>query len=133
MRVTVTVRGLDRLAARLAALAPAVAGEGRGAVAEQGEATLAQVRERTPVKSGFTRDAARTVLEDDGLAAHTGWAAEDFTNAGRPFTPPYLEYGTRNTPATPMLGPAFQELRQTFPAAAAAAAARALRKETRGQ
>jgi HK97 gp10 family phage protein len=79
-----------------------------------------------PVDTSFMRDHLTTVFSDDGLVFEGGYRDSDFSAAGLPFYPPFVEDGTRLAPAQPHLRPAFEETVREFGRDVGAALRRAI-------
>lgn len=82
----------------------------RKAVRTSGDNCKALTQLFCAVDTGFMQEHVKTVYADAGLSFETGWEAMDFFDAGRPFYPPFVEFGTRFMSAQPALGPAFAEI-----------------------
>lgn len=67
-----------------------------------------------PVDTGFMQDSLRLEFQPEGLGYELGWREEDFTGAGLPFYPVYVEFGTSKMAAQPSLFPARDAVRPVF-------------------
>lgn len=65
--------------------------------------------ERAAKDTGFMAEHVREWLSEKGLKYRVGWTAQDFIAAGKPFYPPYPEFGTSRQPAQPALIPSARE------------------------
>lgn len=127
-RLTLRVRNAAAVVANLRAFDRRYQREVRAAVRVAGHYARTRVQAYAPVRTGFMRRGVRTTFSDDALSYTVGWDAADFTKAGKPFYPPYQEYGTVTIAPRPSLGPGGREgaeyLRQRLRAALQASVAR---------
>ena len=112
--VSVTVKNASATIARIHAADQACQDAVRQAVRDAGEFCRELTQATVPVDTGFLRDNVVTTYRGDGLQFETGWRADDFLGAGKPFYAPYVEFGTRRMAARPSLGPAYEETRRYF-------------------
>lgn len=128
LRMTVGTRGLAALAANFQAADARVQRRSREIVAKYAEKQFRLTRELAPVDTGFLRSHIRKRVSDDGLAYEVGVREEDFADAGRPFYPIYLEFGTRFMSARPFVFPARDKVAPEFKRALRAELSAAIRR-----
>lgn len=114
MQVTLKVTGVSGAVRNLYAADAEINTALRRVNREAMRDTAALVRQWCPVDTTFMVRHVREDLTRDELKFRVGWDAADFTAAGLPFYPPYVEYGTINSPAQPSLGPAWREMRPLY-------------------
>lgn len=66
------------------------------------------------VDTGFMQENLTLEFLPSELGYELGWQASDFIGAGRPFYPPYVEFGTVKMAAQPALFPARDAIRPEF-------------------
>jgi HK97 gp10 family phage protein len=104
--MTLGTRNIRALAANFAAADARTQQTARKIVAKYAEKQFRLTRELAPVDTGFLRAHIRKRVSDDGLAYEVGVREDDFEDAGKPFYPVYLEFGTRFMSARPFIFPA---------------------------
>lgn len=114
LRMTVGTRGLAGLAANFQAADARTQRRSREVVAKYAERQFRLTRELAPVDTGFLRSHIRKRISDDGLAYEVGVREDDFDDAGKPFYPVYLEFGTRFMAARPFIFPARDKVYPEF-------------------
>lgn len=79
---------------------------------EASKMLLGEAIARVPVKSGTLRDSLSIKKSRDGLSAKVGVIGR--AKAKRAFYAKWVEYGTKNAPAKPFIGPAKAIVRQHY-------------------
>lgn len=105
------VRGITGLIANVRAFDRIAQREIKSAVAQGMEETVDLTQQLCAYDTGFMHDHVRGELSEGGYTYKVGWKEEDFTAAGHPFYPPYVELGTSVSPAQPALFPAHEAMR----------------------
>ena len=130
IRMTVGTRGLSALAANFQARDARAQRRSREIVARYAEKQFRLTRELAPVDTGFLRAHIRKRVSDDGLAYEIGVREDDFADAGKPFYPLYLEFGTRFMSARPFIFPARETIAPQFRRAITAELSAAIRRRS---
>ncbi|QBI56800.1 HK97-gp10 family putative phage morphogenesis protein [Streptomonospora litoralis] len=107
-RVSVEIRGADKLTDRLKQLRPAVKRGTRTAVEASGKAMRTGMRNLAPVRTGALRDSIDYELVNDGLTARAG--PGDWIDYAI-----FQEFGTSRMPAQPYIRPVAEAERRLFP------------------
>lgn len=95
-RLTLSTQATDALHARLRRFPAAALAEVRDVLEQTAEYEYQLVFNDCPVDTGFMRDHIIVVFDADGLRYELGWTATDFgIEAGLPFYPPFVIFGTR--------------------------------------
>lgn len=114
IRTRFTFRGTQGLVANFHAADRRVGALVRRRVQYYGRRVQELTRRYAAYRSGFMRDHVGVWFTANGLVFTVGWDPADFAAAGRPFYPPYLEFGTRKMAARPALYPAYRDVEPQF-------------------
>lgn len=106
MAARTRVVNLDRLKARIAAMAPAARAEIRKALETGGEEWVRMARQMTPVDQGDLRDSRRHAPGPHEMSEKL------VSGDARAFYAAMVEFGTVRTPAQPSHVPAYRLLRK---------------------
>ncbi|MGI8765700.1 MAG: HK97-gp10 family putative phage morphogenesis protein [Gemmatimonadaceae bacterium] len=113
-RFELSVQGVEGLVANIYAADPLV----KNAVRAVNQRAGKYIRERTQATcaydTGFMAEHVKDVYTPSGLAFEVGWDATDFYEAGHPFYPVWVEWGTTRQAAQPSLAPAYDEYSVTY-------------------
>jgi HK97 gp10 family phage protein len=104
------VRGIEGLVANLRAGDKQMQIEVRRAVKKGAREVRGIARALAPKDTGFMAANIEEIISPSGLAFSVGCDAAVFAAAGLPFYPPYVEFGTSQSPAQPFLFPAFEAM-----------------------
>lgn len=80
------------------------------AVRRAGNRLVELVQRRVAYDTGFMHDNVRVEFTPKGYSFEGGWLEDDFERAGRPFYPPFVEFGTWKMPSQPSLLPAYDQV-----------------------
>lgn len=84
-----------------------------------------------PRDSGFLADHVAQWFTPRGFEFEVGWDPDTFAQAGLPYYPPFVEFGTERNAAQPSLGPAYNEVAPQFRRALGENISAALARRTR--
>lgn len=80
------------------------------AVRRAGDGFLDAVHRRVAYDTGFMYNNVRVEYTPKGYTFEGGWNEDDFSAAGLPFYPPFVEFGTSRQSAQPSILPAYDEV-----------------------
>lgn len=117
MKLELSVRNVAATVVNLYAYDKRIKRDVKKLVREYGELTKELTQFFCAVDTGFMRDHVVTLYTPSGLGWETGWDVMDFVEAGLPFYPFWVEFGTELMVAQPALTPAYRETEAEFRAA----------------
>lgn len=113
-RFELSVQGVEGLIANIYAADPLI----KNAVRAVNQRAGKTIRERTQATcaydTGFMAEHVKDAYTPSGLAFEVGWDATDFYEAGKPFYPEFVIFGTTKMPARPSLITAYDEYSVTY-------------------
>ena len=112
LRFELGARNTSALAANFRRLSETTLGNIRRQVRESAGELHALTDKLAARDTEFMANHIQEWITANGYAFEVGWDAMDFYEAGHPFYPPFVEFGTRYMMAQPALGPAAD---QVFP------------------
>lgn len=114
VRFDLKIRNASGVVANLHKYDALIRGEIEKEVLDSAEAVKAETQRLCAFDTGFMHDHVTAYISPGVLSYEVGWSADDFSEAGHPFYPPFLEFGTSRMPAQPALFPAYAAERPVF-------------------
>lgn len=126
--VRVFVEGKAATIANMYAANKGVVAEMRHATVKAGYDTHRLAYQFCPKDTWFMANHLRVEFTPEQRGFEVFWDPEDFHAEDLEFYPPFVEFGTFNSPAQPSLGPAFEVMSVHYAADISRAISKALRK-----